>query len=1113
MRKIFSLLAAVLFAGSMMAGSYTITFKDNGEGKGDGTSSMSSTNVDDYVAEGAEYFSAVAATGKVFLGQDGYGLKFGNSSNAGSITLTLVTPVTPTSIVMNASPWSATEGSGLLQDSTFATKSTGAKGTFADFTYVYDGKTEVTTIIVGTQSKRGYVKSITVNYEGGVTPPAVAAPAIAGEANFFDSTTITITCATEGAAIYYTLDGSEPNNQSTAYTAPFQLKETATVKAFAQKDTDLSAVVSKTFTKNPSFDSFEALVAAQLANNTLVEVSFENIKIDSIYTSSKGKKQGLYFTVGSTAYEIYYNKAEVPETWEVGGTVSGTIRGNWTEYKSIWEIVPSADDWAWALTYKAAAPVVHTYTVAGAPAALFGNEWAPSDANNDMTPMLGGDLYVWRKDSVNLTAGDIEFKVCEDHGWDKAYPAQNYKLNIAEAGYYNILIRFNPKAEPDSMIKAGATKVGEAPQPADVWDEITFTKATAAGVFNDTVFTVEGSEFSLKCVDTDGKLKTTANNASFGTVEDRHDYAFRLQTSGKSSSKNNMELNIPADGQLRFAVRTATASDETRTVVLVQGTDTIYNKVAVDKDTVKGASNPRIFNFAYVNVKAGKVAVSYPVNGVNFYSFAFKADVVPPTPEHTYTVAGAPATLFGTAWAPANEANDMKPITGSKYLYAWEKDSVALTAGDIEFKVCEDHAWTKAWPAQNYKLNIAEAGLYKVSIFFNPEFGDSAVYAMAEKKGEAKVLPNIILHGNFTGTWADTDPFVAAQDSLTASLTLALAAGNYEFGFKFDGTWKANGANLTREDNTANLSTGEGNMHITADVPGNYVFTYTYETQGVVVTYPEPIIVPDTIDVTMSSLTAPGSLIWDDEVATDGWWQIMGGNDTCAFSLSNGNEITTAAGTYTVDDLDAKYSYLTIVKANDTIEVAFVDGSITVAVDEVGVVTVVGALLGNDGNVYKFNLTYVEPKAETTVNVNIAEGKMNDVYAGYGLYGVYGTDTTANVFVQLAIWAEDGFQGNFTEKDLDFKYVGSGIVEGLTAPKIYTAAITVTPGNLEGEYSITADLLCYNNTLYKVTMTISAAQGIDAVEAATKAIKSLQNGILTIEKAGKTYNVNGTLIR
>lgn len=172
MRKIFSIFAAVLFAGSMMADSFTISFKDAGAGQGDSNTSLTSTTVADYVAAGADYVSAVAVSGKVYNGQDGYGLKFGNSSNPGSITLTLAASVTPTSIVMNASPWSATEGSGLLQDSIFATKSTGAKGTFADFTYVYDGATAVTTIVVGTSAKRGYVKSITINCEGGeVVPP------------------------------------------------------------------------------------------------------------------------------------------------------------------------------------------------------------------------------------------------------------------------------------------------------------------------------------------------------------------------------------------------------------------------------------------------------------------------------------------------------------------------------------------------------------------------------------------------------------------------------------------------------------------------------------------------------------------------------------------------------------------------------------------------------------------------------------------------------------------------------------------------------------------------------------------------------------------------------
>lgn len=171
MRKLFSLFAAVLFAGSMMAGSYTITFKSTSGS--DATSSMTSTTVSDYISDGAEYVSAIAPAGKVYNGQSGYGLKFGNSSGNGTITMTLAAAVKPTSIVMNASPWSATEGSGLLQDSIFATKNTGAKGTFADFTYVYDGATEISTIIVGTNTKRGYVKSITVNFEGDVEEPMV----------------------------------------------------------------------------------------------------------------------------------------------------------------------------------------------------------------------------------------------------------------------------------------------------------------------------------------------------------------------------------------------------------------------------------------------------------------------------------------------------------------------------------------------------------------------------------------------------------------------------------------------------------------------------------------------------------------------------------------------------------------------------------------------------------------------------------------------------------------------------------------------------------------------------------------------------------------------------
>ena len=66
--------------------------------------------------------------------------------------------------------------------------------------------------------------------------------------SYTEMKTISIECATEGAAIYYTLDGSTPNNTKTLYTAPFT-QASGTIKAIAIKSglTD-SSINSQTFT-------------------------------------------------------------------------------------------------------------------------------------------------------------------------------------------------------------------------------------------------------------------------------------------------------------------------------------------------------------------------------------------------------------------------------------------------------------------------------------------------------------------------------------------------------------------------------------------------------------------------------------------------------------------------------------------------------------------------------------------------------------------------------------------------------------------------------------------------------------------------------------------------
>lgn len=268
------------------------------------------------------------------------------------------------------------------------------------------------------------------------------------------------------------------------------------------------------------------------------------------------------------------------------------------------------------------------------------------------------------------------------------------------------------------------------------------------------------------------------------------------------------------------------------------------------------------------------------------------------------------------------------------------------------------------------------------------------------------------------------------------------------------------------------------------------------------------------INITLSSITTPGALIWNDATATDGWWQIMGESDSYVFSLSNAGKIAQAAGTYTVADLDPDFSYISLYGATDTVDVAFVDGSVTVAISEEGIVTVNGTLVGADGNNYIFNLTYKNPTAEKTVELNIPAAELYEELAAYGLYGVFGYTADNTSYVQLGIWAETEFAGQFTEDDLDAKYISSFVKVGKEYKSIFSANITVTPGATKNDYSITADLLCYNNTLYKVTMTIGAgAQGIEDVDAAVKAIKSIVNGQLIIEKKGVKYNAQGAVIR
>jgi hypothetical protein len=95
-----------------------------------------------------------------------------------------------------------------------------------------------------------YQNSNVSTLEVTITTPTVEAPVFThGTGTYADSVALIIACATEGAVIRYTMDGSEPTATSTIYSTPITLTATTTVKAKAFKtDWNPSETVSAIYT-------------------------------------------------------------------------------------------------------------------------------------------------------------------------------------------------------------------------------------------------------------------------------------------------------------------------------------------------------------------------------------------------------------------------------------------------------------------------------------------------------------------------------------------------------------------------------------------------------------------------------------------------------------------------------------------------------------------------------------------------------------------------------------------------------------------------------------------------------------------------------------------------
>ena len=150
---------------------------------------------------------------------------------------------------------------------------------------------------------------------------------------------VTITCETQGATIYYTTDGSTPNNSSTVYNAPFAINENCVINAVAYLDGIYSAVATQSFNFPALFDNIAAFKQAYVNTNNSTVVS--KIAGDVQFVFSHGNEIFLRDeTAGLLVRDI---NGIITNTYNNGDIIQGGIVGTYRKNNQQPTMVPVAN--------------------------------------------------------------------------------------------------------------------------------------------------------------------------------------------------------------------------------------------------------------------------------------------------------------------------------------------------------------------------------------------------------------------------------------------------------------------------------------------------------------------------------------------------------------------------------------------------------------------------------------------------------------------------------------------------------------------------------------------------------------------------------------------------
>lgn len=216
----------------------------------------------------------------------------------------------------------------------------GASGTWSAGVWTGDAKS--VTVNCTKTSGNQEVAKIKITY-GVAAANTVAAPTFSKAAgSFSDPFSLTLTCATEGATIYYTTDGEDPLGVlSEMYDGdPINITETTTVKAMAKKSgmTD-SSIASATYTyvNTKCANIAEWLTKAAADKNNVYTITGDVTVAYNCNTKADGTGRQYTYVQDATGSLLVYG---VKNSVTAGQTLTG-LKGDYADFNGLIEMTNS----------------------------------------------------------------------------------------------------------------------------------------------------------------------------------------------------------------------------------------------------------------------------------------------------------------------------------------------------------------------------------------------------------------------------------------------------------------------------------------------------------------------------------------------------------------------------------------------------------------------------------------------------------------------------------------------------------------------------------------------------------------------------------------------------